>query len=74
MALCKALPGEVVSLMTTKVQWGQLGPFRPCTVQQELFFLATNVPEGWAAWPRGAWIHVTPEEKYIPVQMKSLDM
>lgn len=69
MALCKALPGEVVSSMTTKVQWGQLGPFRPCTVQQELFLLATNVPEGW---PKGAWIDVTPEGKYIPVQRKSL--
>lgn len=35
---------------------------------------ATNVPEGWAAWPREAWIHVTPEEKYIPVQRKSLHL
>lgn len=63
-----------MSSMTTKVHRGELGPFRPCTVQQELSLSATNVPEGWAAWPRGAWIHVTPEEKYIPVQRKSLHM
>lgn len=49
MALCKALPGGVVSSMTTKVQRGELGPFSLCTVQQELFLSATNIPEGWTA-------------------------
>lgn len=53
-----------MSSMTTRVQQGELETIQTLHSAARTFFSqALMFLEDWTAWPRGAWIHFTPEKK-----------